>query len=125
MVRTWMVGAGQFRGPGGIELQHVQIFENRGAMMGASNPHPHCQIWATASLPEVDRARNFAAQHAYRRTNNRCLLCDYIAVERREDSVHWFENDGFVTVVPFWAVWPFEIMFCSRRHMGSMNDFDA
>jgi UDPglucose--hexose-1-phosphate uridylyltransferase len=120
VVRTWV---GQFRELGGLEnINHVQIFENRGAMMGASNPHPHCQIWATWSLPEAP-AKELAAQRAYRTSRNRCLLCDYVALEQRQQVRAVCQNDGFVALVPFWAVWPFEILVCSRRHFGRMNEF--
>ncbi len=86
----------QFRELGGLEtINHVQIFENRGAMMGASNPHPHCQIWATSSIP-VEPAKELAAQSAYWRAKQRCLLCDYIAVEQRQQERLLFENDGFI-----------------------------
>ncbi|HXJ87045.1 MAG TPA: UDP-glucose--hexose-1-phosphate uridylyltransferase [Candidatus Binatia bacterium] len=120
VVHTWMA---QFRELGEIEfINHVQIFENRGAMMGASNPHPHCQIWATSSVP-VEPAKELAAQKAYLRSKKRCLLCDYIEVEQRRRERLLFENDGFTALVPFWAVWPFEILVCSRRHVGTMNDF--
>jgi UDPglucose--hexose-1-phosphate uridylyltransferase len=119
VVHTW---AGQFRELGGLEhIKHVQIFENRGAMMGASNPHPHCQIWATASIPEAP-SKELAAQRAYRMSQERCLLCDYVALEARQQVRVVCQNDGFVALVPFWAVWPFEILVCSRRHFGSMNE---
>ena len=122
VVQTWMA---QFRELGELEfINHVQIFENRGAMMGASNPHPHCQIWSTSSIP-VEPTKELAAQRAYRHSKNRCLLCDYIGVEQRQKDRLLLENDGFVALVPFWAVWPFEILLCSRRHLGSMNDFTA
>ena len=120
VVQTWME---QFRQLGAVSaINHVQIFENRGAMMGASNPHPHCQIWATASVP-VEPSKELAAQRAYLQANHRCLLCDYTSVERKQEQRLLFENDGFVAVVPFWAVWPFEILVCSRRHIACMNDF--
>ena len=120
VVHTWVK---QFRELGEIDfVHHVQIFENRGAMMGASNPHPHCQIWSTSSIP-VEPAKELAAQRAYLQSHSRCLLCDYIAVEQRQKDRWLFENDAFVTLVPFWAVWPFEVLVCSRRHIGSMNDF--
>lgn len=122
VVRTWI---DQFRELGSLgEISHVQIFENRGAMMGASNPHPHCQIWATASIPEAP-TKELTAQRAYRQAHNTCLLCDYIALERREKVRIICENQGFVALVPFWAVWPFEILLCSRRHFASMGDFEA
>jgi UDPglucose--hexose-1-phosphate uridylyltransferase len=122
VVHTWI---GQFRELGGLaEINHVQIFENRGAMMGASNPHPHCQIWATASIPEAP-SKELAAQRVYLKSHSRCLLCDYLALEARQQVRVVCQDDGFVAVVPFWAVWPFEILVCSRRHLGSMNEFAA
>jgi UDPglucose--hexose-1-phosphate uridylyltransferase len=122
VVGTW---AEQFRELSGLELiNHVQIFENRGAMMGASNPHPHCQIWATASIPEAP-AKELVAQQAYRNSHSSCLLCDYVAIEQRQQARIVYQNDGFVALVPFWAVWPFEILVCSRRHFGSMNEFSG
>jgi UDPglucose--hexose-1-phosphate uridylyltransferase len=120
VVKTWMQ---QFRELGDRDhIDHVQIFENRGAMMGASNPHPHCQIWATASIPE-EPARELAAQSEYLKAHGTCLLCDYITLEDRQKVRMVCENDGFVAMVPFWAVWPFELLVCSKRHMSSMNDF--
>ena len=122
VVDTWM---GQFRELGGVDsIHHVQIFENRGAMMGASNPHPHCQIWATASIPD-EPSKELAAQRSYLKSHSQCLLCDYVGMEKRQQARIVCENDGFVALVPFWAVWPFEILVCSRRHIGSMNDFAA
>jgi UDPglucose--hexose-1-phosphate uridylyltransferase len=120
VVRMWME---QFRELGGLDrIKHVQIFENRGAMMGASNPHPHCQIWATSSIPQ-EPAKELLAQRAYLQSRGKCLLCDYISLETRQRVRMVCENDGFVALVPFWAVWPFELLVCSRRHMESMNDF--
>ena len=120
VVRTWIE---QYRELGAVEsINHVQIFENRGAMMGASNPHPHCQVWATASLPG-EPAKELAAQHAYLGQHHSCLLCDYLVLERGEKTRVIYENDGFAAVVPFWAIWPFEILVCSRRHFGNMGEF--
>jgi UDPglucose--hexose-1-phosphate uridylyltransferase len=120
VVHTWI---DQFRELGALDfIQHVQIFENRGAMMGASNPHPHCQVWATASIPN-EPAKELLMQRAYLKSHNRCLLCDYSALEQRQQLRLVCENDGFIAVVPFWAVWPFEILVLSRRHLASMNDF--
>lgn len=101
-------------------IQHVQIFENRGAMMGASNPHPHCQIWATASIPEAP-AKELASQQAYLKLRSRCLLCDYLKLEERQKARLVYQNEAFTALVPFWAVWPFETLVCSRRHFGSMQ----
>ncbi len=120
VVRAWME---QFRGLSGRDkINYVQIFENRGAMMGASNPHPHCQIWATSSIPEAP-SKELAAQRAYLKAHTRCLLCDYVALEQRQQVRLVCENDGFVALVPFWAVWPFEILICSQRHFASVNQF--
>jgi UDPglucose--hexose-1-phosphate uridylyltransferase len=122
VVETWI---GQFRELGAMQnINHVQIFENRGAMMGASNPHPHCQIWATWSLPEVP-AKESAAQAGYYGSSGRCLLCDYVALEQREKTRVVIENGRFIAMVPFWAVWPFEILVCSRNHIRSMDQFNA
>ena len=121
VVRTWTAQTRELSVISGI--QHVQIFENRGEMMGASNPHPHCQIWATSTIPEAP-SREFATQKAYLNTHQSCLLCDYIALECKEKVRVICSNDSFVALVPFWAVWPFEVLLCSRRHAGSFADFD-
>jgi len=100
-------------------VRHVEIFENRGAMMGASNPHPHCQIWANGELPNVP-AREGATLGEYRRGHGTCLLCDYLALELESGERIVCENEGFVALVPFWAVWPFETLVLSRRHTSSL-----
>jgi UDPglucose--hexose-1-phosphate uridylyltransferase len=101
------------------EIKYVQIFENRGAMMGASNPHPHCQIWASASVPNLVAIEQ-ESQLAYKKTNSSCLLCDYAALERLQKERVIIENAHFLALVPFWAVWPFETMIISRRHFSGM-----
>lgn len=117
VVSTWIE---QYRELGGQRnIRHVQIFENRGAMMGASNPHPHCQIWATSSIPEMP-AKELACQRSYFKAHNKCLLCEYMALEDREKVRVICGNESFVALVPFWAIWPFEILVCSRRHFGSV-----
>jgi UDPglucose--hexose-1-phosphate uridylyltransferase len=122
VVHTWIE---QFRELGDLDsINHVQIFENRGAMMGASNPHPHCQVWATSSIPDAP-ARELAAQSAYLKSHRSCLLCDYVALEQRQQVRLVCENDGFVALVPYWAVWPFELLVSSRRHMASMKEFTS
>lgn len=100
-------------------LQYVQIFENRGEMMGASNPHPHCQIWASASLPN-EPTKELAAQTYYRERTRSCLLCDYVALEERSGERIVCANESFLAVVPFWAVWPFEVLVISRRHFADL-----
>ncbi len=103
------------------EIGHVQIFENRGAMMGASNPHPHCQIWSSASVPG-EPAKEIASQADYAGAHHRCLLCDYLALEQKERARIVTENDAFMVVVPFWAVWPFETLLLSKRHFSAMDE---
>jgi UDPglucose--hexose-1-phosphate uridylyltransferase len=104
-------------------INHVQIFENRGAMMGASNPHPHCQIWATEHIPD-EPLRELAAQLEYNEKHGSCLLCDYLSTELEHPQARIvIENEHFVALVPYWAVWPFETMILPRRHLGSFTDF--
>ncbi len=105
----------------GEEFRYVQIFENRGAMMGASNPHPHGQIWATEHVPDEPAAETAALQ-GYRRARGSCLLCDYAQCEQREGVRLVCENEGFLAVVPWWAVWPFETLVLAKRHLRSLLD---
>ena len=105
---------------GGLEwIEYVQIFENRGAMMGASNPHPHGQIWSTGFVPDEPAAETQAQRDHLARTG-RCLLCDYMDAERHAKERIIFENEHFIALVPWWAVWPFEVLLVSRRHLGAL-----
>ncbi|MFI7600331.1 UDP-glucose--hexose-1-phosphate uridylyltransferase [Actinoplanes sp. NPDC049681] len=96
-------------------VAHVLIFENRGAMMGASNPHPHGQIWAEERLPN-----EAVKESARQRAHDGCLLCDYLAAELADGERLVASNDEFVALVPFWAVWPFETLVLPRSHAGSL-----
>jgi UDPglucose--hexose-1-phosphate uridylyltransferase len=110
---------------GGLDwIQYVQIFENRGSMMGASNPHPHGQIWSTGFIPDEPAAETATQRHHLTRTG-RCLLCDYLETERAAGERIVFENAHFTALVPWWAVWPFEVMLLSRRHAGALPDFTS
>jgi len=121
VVDTW---AGQYRELGAREsIRYVQIFENRGAMMGCSNAHPHCQIWCNSHLPN-EVAKEQAAQLAWREARARCLICDYAALESAHRERLVDENAGWMAVVPFWAVWPFETMVIPRRHIGAIDGLD-
>jgi UDPglucose--hexose-1-phosphate uridylyltransferase len=102
------------------EINYVQIFENRGAAMGASNPHPHGQIWATASIPS-EPSREQMAFDAHRASGGVCLLCEYLAIELSLGERHVCENASFVALVPFWGVWPFETLVLSRRHITDLE----
>jgi UDPglucose--hexose-1-phosphate uridylyltransferase len=96
------------------DIGYVEIFENKGEAMGASNPHPHGQIWAQRSMP-LHPAREEERQRAHPQRHGRTLLMDYLRLEI--DRVV-LANDGFVALVPFWAVWPFETLVVSRRPMA-------
>lgn len=105
-------------------INWIQIFENRGAMMGASNSHPHGQIWAHQSLPNEGGKESFS-QNEYYVSRKQCLLCDYF--KRELDSGERFvcENDDFYALVPFWAVWPFEILIMSKRHVAGLDELNT
>lgn len=103
------------------DIRSVQIFENRGEMMGASNPHPHCQIWANATVPS-ELAKELASQEEYAARTGSCLLCDYARLELARGERVVLENEGFVALVPFWAVWPYETLVIAKRHFASMAD---
>jgi UDPglucose--hexose-1-phosphate uridylyltransferase len=102
-------------------IEYVQIFENRGAMMGASNPHPHGQIWATGFVPNEPAAETQAQREHMARTGH-CLLCDYLAAEQAAHERVIFENKHFAALVPWWATWPFEVLIVSRRHLGALPE---
>lgn len=104
-------------------IGHVQIFENRGAMMGASNPHPHGQIWATEHLP-LNIQREQDAQAEYYAAHGRTLLADYLEVELEEQTRIVCMNDHFVALVPFWAFWPFETIVISRRPVSALPELE-
>lgn len=106
------------------ELRHVQVFENKGPEMGASNPHPHCQIWATERVPAYP-AHRLAAQRRHVETGGTDLLGDYLEQERSAGERIVCENDRWTLVVPFWAVWPFETMLIPRRHVVDLPSLDG
>jgi UDPglucose--hexose-1-phosphate uridylyltransferase len=105
-------------------IRHVQIFENRGELMGASNRHPHCQIWANASLPNLP-AREWESLRGYQEEKHSCLLCNYLKLELQMNKRVVCQNDAFAAVVPFWAVWPFETLVLSKRHLGSLDQLSG
>jgi UDPglucose--hexose-1-phosphate uridylyltransferase len=105
-------------------IAYVQIFENRGEMMGCSNPHPHCQIWASSEIPN-EISKEQTAQEEYFRANGSSLLADYLQLELEagERLVYW--NEHFVALVPWWAVWPFETMVISRRAASGLDELSG
>ncbi len=102
------------------DITAVQIFENRGEVMGCSNPHPHGQIWASRHLPN-EMVKEDARQQAHFARHGRPLLADYLARELELQERIIFANEHVVVLVPFWAVWPFETMVLPRRHVTSFD----
>jgi len=100
-------------------IRHVQIFENRGAAMGASNPHPHGQIWASENIPN-EISKEEINQSAYLASHGSCLLCDYLAAERGSERIV-YQNSAYVAMVPFWAMWPFEILLIGTKHLSRLS----
>lgn len=100
-------------------IRYVQVFENKGAMMGASNPHPHSQIWASSFIPN-ELSKELKAMGEYRRQHDACLICDALQAEVKSGERIVTANEHFTALVPFWAVWPFEILLISNRHFTAM-----
>ncbi|RKU48867.1 galactose-1-phosphate uridyl transferase [Coniochaeta pulveracea] len=104
------------------QLRYMQIFENKGAAMGCSNPHPHCQVWATSTMPEepgkeLEQMTKYRAAHG-----GRHLLGDYVKLEmEKEERIVW-QNDSFLVVCPWWAIWPFEVLVLPKRHVRALVD---
>jgi UDPglucose--hexose-1-phosphate uridylyltransferase len=105
------------------QYRYMQIFENKGAAMGCSNPHPHGQIWTESALPE-EPSLEIASQRAHKHKYGSCLLCDYLDVEYRAAGQPRtvFENADFIAVVPYWATWPFEILLLPKRCVSSLPE---
>jgi UDPglucose--hexose-1-phosphate uridylyltransferase len=107
-------------------INYVQIFENKGSVMGSSNPHPHGQIWAQSAIPN-EVAKEAQQQENYYRKYHKSLLQDYVTIELEENKRIVCQNDSFIVVVPFWAVWPFETIIISTRHfqhIGQMTQLE-
>lgn len=98
------------------EINYVQIFENKGSIMGCSNPHPHGQIWAQSQVP-VEPGKETIQQRKYWDKYGSSLLTDYVQLEQKHKTRIVSENDAFVVLVPFWATWPFETMIIPKRHI--------
>jgi UDPglucose--hexose-1-phosphate uridylyltransferase len=117
IARVVTVWVEQYRELGKLpQINHVQIFENRGDIMGCSNQHPHGQIWANETVPVLP-ATEGSRQKEYLEKNGRCLLCDYANLEKKMLARIVLENDSFIALVPFWAVWPFETMIIPKIHL--------
>jgi UDPglucose--hexose-1-phosphate uridylyltransferase len=119
VIRTWARQTNELSSLPGI--QYVQVFENKGAMMGCSNPHPHSQVWATAHIPN-EPAKEFTSQAAYYEEHRTPLLLEYLAQEQKSGKRILSENESFTALVPFWAIWPFEVMVTSSQPVGRLTD---
>lgn len=105
-------------------INYVQIFENKGSVMGCSNPHPHGQIWAQSSLPtQIEKTqanlKKYFAQHG------KSLLADYLEEELKRGERIVAQNSHFAVLVPFWATWPYETLIVSKRHFGNITEMTA
>ena len=106
---------------GNPDIRYVQVFENKGEMMGCSNPHPHSQIWATEHLPN-EPAKELGRQREYFERHGRCLLEDYLREELQRKERLVVLNDAWVALVPFWAAWPFETLVLPRKPLRTLLD---
>jgi UDPglucose--hexose-1-phosphate uridylyltransferase len=104
-------------------IKYIQIFENKGDVMGCSNPHPHGQIWASSSVP-LELSKETTQQKKYFQQHGKSLLSDYLKIELEQNERIVLENEHFAALVPFWAVWPYETMILSKRHIQSIVQFD-
>ncbi len=105
----------------GQQFKWVQIFENKGELMGCSNPHPHGQIWALDALPS-EAALEDRHQADYRQQTGRVLLVDVVQRELADGARLVLSNEHWAVVVPFWAIWPFETLVLPRRHVARLTD---
>jgi len=119
VVDTWAAQTAEL----GQTYRWVQVFENKGAIMGCSNPHPHGQIWALNTLPNEPFAED-KAQQRYFAENGRPLLIDYVNLELEQQDRIVVQNEHWLAVVPYWAVWPFELLLLPRRHVLRLPDLD-
>lgn len=103
-------------------IKYIQIFENKGEVMGCSNPHPHGQIWASSSIP-LELIKETTQQKKHFELYGKSLLSDYVVIELKEKERIVFENEHFVALVPFWAVWPYETLIISKRHVQYISQF--
>jgi len=108
----------------GARYRWVQIFENKGEIMGCSNPHPHGQIWTGNFLPRLVVPEDGCQKH-YLAKHDRTLLLDYLEAELREQVRVIEANPHWVVVVPYWAVWPFELLLLPRRQVRRLPELTA
>ncbi|MDE3180714.1 MAG: galactose-1-phosphate uridylyltransferase [Acidobacteriota bacterium] len=105
-------------------IRYVLIFENKGAIIGVTMPHPHGQIYAFPFIPPRIE-KEIAAARAHQRRAGRCLYCDILRKEKGDGRRMIAENRGFTAFIPFYARWPYEVHIFSRRHLGTLADFTS
>jgi UDPglucose--hexose-1-phosphate uridylyltransferase len=109
----------------------VQVFENKGAVMGCSNPHPHCQVWSSDFLPNEPRVEHRTQREYYDNNHKSNLLMDYVTLELANEvkdagnSRIVVQNDHWLVVVPFWAVWPYETLLLPKHLVARLTDLTA
>lgn len=119
IVKTWK---SEYLTIGALDqINYVQIFENKGPLMGASSPHPHGQIWANEDLPTIIE-REQGNQKEYYDSHATQLLREYLTIELKEQTRVIAENEAFAVVIPFWATWPYETLVLPKRHVRSFQD---
>jgi UDPglucose--hexose-1-phosphate uridylyltransferase len=91
--------------------------------MGCSNPHPHCQIWATSFIPQ-EPSLELESMAQYKKQHGSCLLCDYVSLEQKKKIRVIVENEEFLAVVPYWALWPYEVLVVAKSHVGNLLQFN-
>jgi len=104
-------------------IKYIQIFENKGGIMGCSNPHPHGQIWSSSSVP-LEVSKETAQQKQYFNKHGKSLLSAYLDIELQKKERIVLENEHFVCLVPFWATWPYETMIASKRHVQDITQLN-
>lgn len=107
------------------QYKYMQIFENKGAAMGCSNPHPHGQIWTTTTLPEEIDTELENLKKYRREQGGMNMLEDYAKLEADKKERLIFENESFLVLCPWWATWPYETMILSRPHLRALSDLSA
>ncbi|QUG76622.1 galactose-1-phosphate uridylyltransferase [Erwinia sp. E602] len=119
VVKTWQEQTAEL----GQTYPWVQVFENKGAAMGCSNPHPHGQVWANSFLPNEVR-REDDLQRTYYAKHGSPMLVDYSARERQDGSRTVVETEHWLAVVPWWAAWPFETLLLPKAHVKRLTDLN-
>ena len=122
LVQLWRKRFSELKAMPGI--RYVLIFENKGAVIGVTMPHPHGQIYSFPFVPPRLQ-REMAAARAHQRAKHRCLFCDILKKERRDGRRIVAENETFTAFIPFYARWPYEVHIFSRRHLGTLEQFRA